>query len=139
MSQKEIGDKDEVGYVQEVGPEVVPAVKQHPPPRKPRQQNKPQAPRQPNQGQVLEERWRPGEGNMAREEGKLGTRARKGIAVCTDSSSKRKAEEESTYQGNKRARVDSSSEDNGAQDQPAQRGPGMGKNMKLIMKAAVKI
>ena len=55
-----------------------------------------------------------------------------------DSSNKRKAGEESTYQDSKRARVDSSSEDNDAQDQPAQRGPGMGENMKLVMKTATK-
>ena len=79
-----------------------------------------------------------GRGKHGKGGGKLGTRGRKGIAVRTDSSSKRKAGEESTYQGNKRARVHSSSEDDGAQDQPAQRGLGMGKNMKLVMKAAVK-
>ena len=79
-----------------------------------------------------------GRGKHGKGGGKLGTRGRKGSTVCMDSSSKRKAGEESTYQDNKRARVDSSSEDDGAQDQPAQRGPGMGKNMKLVMKAAAK-
>ena len=79
-----------------------------------------------------------GRGKHSKGGGKLGTRGRKGSAVRTDSSSKRKAGEESTYQDSKRARVDSSSEDNDAQDQPAQRGPGMGKNMKLVMKAVAK-
>ena len=79
-----------------------------------------------------------GRGKHGKGGGKLGTRGRKGVAVHTDSSSKRKAGEESTYQGSKKARVDSSSEDDDAQDQPTPRGPGMGKNMKLVMKAATK-
>ena len=80
-----------------------------------------------------------GRGKHGKGGGKLGMRGRKGSAVCTDSSSKRKAGEAGTYQDNKRPRVDSSSsEDEDTQDQPAKSGPGMGKNMKLVMKAAAK-
>ena len=79
-----------------------------------------------------------GRGKHGKGGGKLGTRGRKGVALRTDSSSKRKAGEESTYQGGKKTKVDSSGEDNGTQDQPTPRGPGMGKNMKLVMKAAAK-
>ena len=79
-----------------------------------------------------------GRGKHGKGGGKLGTRGRKGVALQTDSSSKRKAGEESTYQGSKKAKVDSSSEDDGTQDQPTPKGPGMGKNMKLVMKATAK-
>ena len=79
-----------------------------------------------------------GRGKHGKGGGKLDTRGSKGVALRMDSSSKRKAGEESTYQGSKKAKVDSSSEDDGTQDQPTPKGPGMGKNMKLVMKAAAK-
>ena len=80
-----------------------------------------------------------GRGKHGKGGGKLGTRGRKGITVRMDSSSKRKAGEERVLiRVTRGPGSTASSENNGAQDQPAQRDPGMGKNMKLVMKAVAK-